>query len=85
MYNRPTDQYKESMARKMIEELNIIIPCRLSCVKSYRELLFGEGLHPHAGTLCHICILDRDHKDPKNKDHSLTCKCICGVEFYGWS
>jgi len=77
-YNRPEDQYKRNRSKEMIDQLqkeNQKPKCTFSTVKIYRVLDF-QGFK-HAGTLSHICTLD--------KGHSEYCKCICGVEFQGFT
>lgn len=82
-YKRPTDQYsnpnvlKEMIAQLQREEKLRKNPCEFSTVKIYTKLDF-QGV-PHAGTLAHVCSLEKGHKPP--------CKCAdpCGVEFIGWN
>lgn len=74
-YKRPEDQYRESKARGMIEELKSLkVFCTFSTIVNYRRLDF-QG-HEHAGMLNHPCILE--------KGHDGNCMCICGVRFKGY-
>jgi hypothetical protein len=80
VYKRPEDQYKTAKATEMIEEIKrYYIPCGLSTVKSYKQIDFNG--FPHAGTLAHVCILEKGHKEKGE----LKCRCLCEMEFYGWT
>lgn len=59
-----------------LEEERKKAKCTFSTVVNYKKLDF-QGV-PHAGTLSHICSLEKDHEGK--------CKCEepCGVEFSGW-
>lgn len=76
-YKRLEDQYLIPKAAEMIEELKVLKEekrCKFSTVRNYNKIDF-QG-HPHAGTLVHICILEKGHKS--------LCKCTCPMEFMGF-
>ena len=74
-YSRSEDQYKIPKAREMIKELSEKDKCKFSTIKIYKHIKFNNA--KHAGTLSHVCSLDLGHDG--------YCKCLCGLEWKGWS